>query len=80
MKKTNTKAPFKMNILGFKLETTITEMSFWQIVILFGMGIIFILALIIFLRGYAIAGLSISDIIDKTSKLEILKIVKSRSP
>ena len=28
MKKTDTKAPFKLNILGFKLETTIKEMSF----------------------------------------------------
>lgn len=80
MKKTYTKKPFKLNILCFKLDTAIAEMSFLQIVIIIAMGMIFILALVILLRGYAITGLSLLAIIEKISNLEISKINKSRSP
>ena len=80
MKKTDTKTPFKLNILGFRLETTIAEMSFMQIVIIIFMSMMFLLALVFLLGEYATTGISILTIVDKISKLEILKIIKSRSP
>lgn len=50
MKKTDTKTHFKLNILGLRLETTIAEMSFIQIVIIIFMGMVFILALVFLLE------------------------------
>lgn len=80
MNKNDTKVPLKLSILGFRLDTTITKMSFLQVLILIVMGMFFVLALVILLREYAITAISISAIIDKLSKLEILKIIKSRAP
>lgn len=80
MKKTNTKVPFKLNIFGFKLKTTVTEMSFIKIAVLMAMEMIFILVFFSLLREYAITGLGILAIINKISNLKILKIIKSRSP
>lgn len=80
MKKENTKVAFKLNVFGFKLDTTIVELSFQQLIIVIVLSMIFILGLVMFLREYAVFGISLSTILHKISNLEILKFIKSRSP
>ncbi len=81
MKKTEMKEPFKLNVLGlFTVDTTIETLSFGKMLLLIALIMIFILAIIIALKWYAIPGLSISAIAAKISKLDIGKIIRSRAP
>ena len=54
MKKDETKVAFKLNVFGFKLDTTIPELSFRQLVIVILLLMLFILGLIFLLREYAV--------------------------
>lgn len=81
MKKTETKEPFKLNVLGlFTLETTVEKMCFKKILLLTAVILIFILAVIIVLRWYAIPSLGLPAIVAKISRSGIGKIMKSRAP
>lgn len=78
MKKENTKAAFKLNAFGFKLDTTIGELSFPQLIIVIVLSMIFILELIMLQREYAVFGISLSTILHKISNLEVLQFIKAR--
>lgn len=77
MKENDTKTPFKLDIFGFKLDTFVSSsMSVNQIILLIAVVFLFIIGLIFLIHGYAVMGL----ILNKVSKLEIFKIIKSKFP
>jgi hypothetical protein len=79
MKRSKLKVPFKLNLFLLKIETEITPFSFIQMIVLTILCMVFLLALIIYLRGYLI-GLTISGILDRTIKSKYWSIFKTRSP
>jgi hypothetical protein len=81
MKRPETKQPFKLNVLGlFTLDTTMEKLSFWRLILLIAVIMIFILGVVLLLKSYAIPGLGLSAITAKISKLDIRKLIKSRAP
>jgi hypothetical protein len=77
MKENDTKTPFKFDIFGFKLDTFVSSgISVNQIILLIVVVFLFIIGLIFLIHGYAVLGL----ILNKASKLEIFKIIKSKFP
>lgn len=74
---TQSKKPFKLNVLGlFSIETE--DLSFKQKLIVMIIVMLFMLAVIVLLKVYAIPVLSTSGIIKKTGS--IINFFKSRSP
>ena len=54
--------PFKFSSGFFKIETIIKQMSFWQNLLLIIISMTFILLLVVILKQYVFAGISISAI------------------
>lgn len=75
MKKNDTKTPFKLEILGFKLDTSINGgISIYHVVFIIAMVLSIYSLLFFLIRGNAVMGF----IGYKISQLNFFKIIKSK--